>query len=53
MGSEEQRIIQDVDGVDRMINSLESYNFLKLDKNNVVVFECAKESNKILSVNQE
>ena len=53
MGSDEQRIIQDINGVDRMIHSLESVNFLKVDKNNFIVFECAKSSNRIVSINQE
>jgi hypothetical protein len=51
MGSDEQRIIQDSKGVDRMIHSLESCNFLKVDKNNFIVFECAKSSNRIISIN--
>lgn len=36
-----------------MIHSLESCNFLKVDKNNFLVFECAKASNRIISINQE
>jgi hypothetical protein len=36
-----------------MIHSLESYNFLKVDKNNFLVFECAKSSSRIISINQE
>jgi hypothetical protein len=41
LGSKEKRIIVDMDGIDRMIHSLESYNFLKVDKNNYLLFECA------------
>ena len=36
-----------------MIHSLESCNFLKVDRNNFLVFECAKASNRIISINQE
>ena len=36
-----------------MIHSLESCNFFKVDKNNFLVFECAKDSNKIVSINNE
>ncbi len=53
MGSDEQRVIQDNKGVHRMIHSLESCNFLKVDKNNFLVFECAKSLNRIVSINQE
>jgi hypothetical protein len=53
MGSDEQRVIQDINGVDRMIHSLESCNFLKVDKNNFIVFECAKDSDRIVSIKQE
>lgn len=53
MGSEEQRIIQDINKVDKMIHSLESCNFLKVDKNNYLVFECAKANNRVISIEQE
>jgi len=53
MGSDEQRVIEDNNGVHRMIHSLESCNFLKVDKENFLVFECAKSSNRIVSINQE
>ena len=50
MGSDEQRIVQDSKNVDRMIHSLESCNFLKVDKNNYLVFECSKANNRIISI---
>ena len=53
MGSDEQRTIKDINGMDRTIHSLESFNFLKVDKNNFLVFECAKSSNRVVSINQE
>lgn len=36
-----------------MIHSLESCNFLKVDKNNFLVFECAKSSSRVVSINNE
>jgi len=36
-----------------MIHSLESYNFLKVDKNNYLLFECAKTNDQVISVQQE
>ena len=53
LGTVERRAIKDSDGIDRMIHSLESVNFLKLDKNNYVLFECAKPDMRIISIDQE
>lgn len=50
LGSTERRAIKDSNGIDRMIHSLESVNFLKLDKNNYVLFECAKPEFRIISI---
>jgi len=36
-----------------MIHSLEAYNFLKVDKNNYLLFECAKTNQRVLSIEQE
>ena len=36
-----------------MIHSLEAYNFLKVDKNNYLLFECAKSNQRIVSIQQE
>ena len=36
-----------------MIHSLESCNFLKVDRNNYLVFECSKPDNRSVSVQQE
>ena len=53
LGSKDKRTIVDKDGVDRMIRSLEAYNFLKVDKNNYLLFECAKSNQRIISIQQE
>ena len=53
LGSNEKRYIVDQDGIDRCIHSLESCNFLKVDPNNYLLFECAKPSNQLISIQQE
>jgi len=53
LGSHEKRYIVDSEGQDRCIHSLESCNFLKVDPNNYLLFECAKSNNKIISIQQE
>ena len=50
LGSSEKKAIKDNDGIDRMCHSLEGYNFLKIDPNNFLEFECAKPENKIISI---
>jgi hypothetical protein len=42
VGDVEKRAIVDAKGIDRIIHSLESVNYLKVDKNNYIVFECSK-----------
>lgn len=44
-------IVDDL-GNDRILHSLESVNYLKIDPDNFITFECADE-NKIISVYQE
>ena len=53
LGSNEKRAIIDSTGMDRMIHSLEAYNFLKVDKNNYLLFECAKTNQRVVSIQQE
>ena len=52
LGSNEKRPLKDADGVDWMLHSLESFNFLKIDPNNYLLFECSKQDRKI-SIQQE
>jgi hypothetical protein len=52
LGSEPKRIVKDAQGNERMIHSLESVNFLKIDPENYVLFECAEED-RIISIQQE
>ena len=53
LGSQDKRPIVDANGVDRMLHSLESQNFLKVDRNNYLLFECGKPSQRIISIQQE
>ena len=53
LGSHEKRHITDSEGTDRCIHSLESCNFLKVDPNNYLLFECAKSSQRVISIQQE
>ena len=53
LGSNEKRHVKDDTGMDRMIHSLESYNFLKVDSNNFLLFECAKHDKRAISIQQE
>ena len=52
LGSNQKRMITDNEDNDRMIHSLESVDFLKVDPENYILFECADEE-KIISVQQE
>ena len=49
LGSIQKRMIQDNEDNDRMIHSLESVDFLKVDPENYILFECADEE-KVISV---
>ena len=53
LGSIEKRHLVDNKGVDRMLHSLESVNFLKVDKGNYIVFECANGDERQISIQQE
>ena len=53
LGSNEKRYIVDSEGFDRCIHSLESCNFLKVDPNNYLLFECAKSDKRLISIQQE
>jgi len=45
-------MIQDNEENDRMLHSLESVDFLKVDPENYILFECADEE-KVISIEQE
>ena len=42
LGSVEKREIMDADGQERMLHSLQSVNYLKVDPENYLLFACAK-----------
>jgi len=50
LGRTDKRTLQDNQGNDRMIHSLESYNFLKVDPSNFILYEMADENNRRISI---
>jgi len=50
IGDVEKRALIDSDKIDRTLHSLESVNFLKVDPNNYIVFECANTDQKFISI---
>lgn len=53
LGSNEKRAVKDHNKVDRMMHSLESCNFMKIDPNNYLLFECSQPGKRIISIQQE
>ena len=53
LGSNEKRPLTDSQGLQRMIHSLESCNYLKVDKGNYILFSCAKYSDRQVQIQQE
>ena len=53
LGSHEKKPINSTTGIQRMCHSLESFNFLKIDPDNFMEFECAQPGSRILTVSQE
>ena len=50
MGIVEKRALIDSNQIDRTLHSLESVNYLKVDKSNYIVFECADDNEKYISI---
>ena len=50
LGNREKRALLDNIGVDRMLHSLDSVNFLKVDQGNYIVFECANGDERQITV---
>ena len=53
LGSNAKRPAVDNKGIDKMIHSLESVNFLKQDRDNFVLFACTDPDCKVISIQQE
>jgi hypothetical protein len=53
LGTWDKRAVTTMDHRDLMIHSLDSYNFLKLSRDNYLVFKCIDPENKIISIQQE
>jgi histidinol-phosphate/aromatic aminotransferase/cobyric acid decarboxylase-like protein len=52
LGAIDKREAKDEKGGERMVHSLESVNYLKVNKGNFVLFECADED-RVISIQQE
>jgi hypothetical protein len=52
LGDREKSKVRDSSGMDKIVHSIESLDFLKVDKNNMMLFECAEED-RIVSIYQE
>jgi hypothetical protein len=50
LGSIEKRAAKSNTGQDILIHSLESYNFLKHDKANCIMYQCSTKLNKKISI---
>jgi len=53
LGSEEKREIVRKNTENQVIHSLESYNFLKIDKNNFIYFDCAMNNSTKIIIKDE
>lgn len=53
LGGVEKRAIMDSQGQERMIHSLQSTNYLKVDPENYLLFACAKSEKSEIRVQQE
>jgi hypothetical protein len=48
--TKEKRVIKDHSGTDRICHTLEGYNYLKVEKNNYLLFLCQKYEERNISV---
>ena len=53
LGSSYKRPLKDSEGVTKMIHSLDSLSFLKVDEYNFLSFRCQDYDNRIISIEQE
>lgn len=53
LGSANKRPLKDSDGFNKMIHSLDSLSFLKVDANNFLNFQCQDYNNRVISIEQE
>lgn len=53
LGKIEKRKLSNLDGEMKMIHSLDSMSFLKVDKINFINFKCQDYNNRIISIEQE
>ena len=53
LGTTDRREIKDFEGQDKVLHSLDSFDFLKVDPNNYINFKCQYYSNRVISIESE
>lgn len=53
LGTTDRKTIKDFEGQDKIIHSLDSYDFLKVDSENFINFKCQYYTNRIISIETE
>lgn len=43
LGNQHKRVVVDASGQEKIVHSLQSANFLKVEKSNYILFACAKQ----------
>lgn len=53
LGSTDRKAVKDFEGQDKIIHSLDSFEYLKVDKNNFINFKCQYYTNRVISIEYE
>ena len=53
LGTTDRKTIKDFEGQDKIIHSMDSYDFLKVDPENYINFKCQYYSNRVISIETE
>ena len=53
LGSEEQKALKDSLGFNKIMHSLDSLSYLKVDQLNFINFKCQDYENRVMSIEQE
>lgn len=50
LGAEPKKYLVDNNGVDRVCHSLDSFNYIKIDQDNFLEYQCAKNEYHVVSI---
>jgi hypothetical protein len=53
LGTTDKKTIKDFEGQDKVIHSLDSFEYLKIEKNNYINFKCQYYANRVISIENE